>query len=288
MHLPRAGVHQFRRITMTSAYTKKARPLSMFPPLPDALRKKLRPEINHGYSRVASTKWGYAVYRTTYTPESDTMFPIALQKLDDWVEAEFENAPILPGEKGPMMSSFRNKIVDDKALFDGFTVPDIYQHWQDFIRSESRDHFVGSARIADASAKTVRTAYQIPELIHQGDAESNPDTRWNMYSDSLWNLSSFVCIWLDEEALRSIIENPVDLREDNHFDATIKVVMEECNEDTYDRAIYYDGWAYIGLSEVPLAFLHDVLETGPVGEIGVHIWTDAIRNVPHMGSEFWG
>jgi len=107
------------------------------------------------------------------------MFPIALQKLSDWVlaEADKDVRGMGPDDREAVRNSFRNKVMDNKALYNGLTVPEIYQHFQEFIASKSADHFVGSSRIEDTSCKSLMEAYQRPELIEQGDGESDPTAK---------------------------------------------------------------------------------------------------------------
>jgi len=87
-----------------------------------------------------------------------------------------------------------------------------------------------------------------------------------LYRESLWNLSPHLCILLDEESLKSIVEEPVDFHRQD-FGATVKVVMEEMCEDTQDLGAYYEGWSYMEIRRNPLAIVHKKVGNAPIGSL---------------------
>ncbi|KAF6822003.1 hypothetical protein CPLU01_12281 [Colletotrichum plurivorum] len=95
-------------------------------------------ELYYNMGRTCASKthgrgsWGYTVFRTVYTEESDRLFPIAMRRLERWVVQYYVHATRFPmfGEKGEkwkkadgilndyLGSRFRLDVVEDKERLD--------------------------------------------------------------------------------------------------------------------------------------------------------------------------
>lgn len=111
-----------------------------------------KPPNSSGIAFNSSWLWGYAIYRTVYTPESDELWNSALDKLDRWmnyrIDAELRIHKEWAQDPYPervIHESYRNVIIEDKDLLDGASVDRIRQHfkkWKETITGEPGEvHF---------------------------------------------------------------------------------------------------------------------------------------------------
>lgn len=82
--------------------------------------------------------WGYAIYRTVYTPESDVLWPSILSKLNAyvyrsiWYAQNYNSATAYPATQSfdyaaatPEHVCFKNIIMSDGALYANKSIDDI-------------------------------------------------------------------------------------------------------------------------------------------------------------------
>lgn len=98
----------------------------------------LRKFLNHLDIRGRET-WGFAVYRTVYSPESDISFPQAIERLTQFVRLGLEHSvnalgiPHLELEKSQLidkiMERFRLNVFEDQDQFDGCRAYQLAPHF---------------------------------------------------------------------------------------------------------------------------------------------------------------
>ncbi|KAJ5396796.1 hypothetical protein N7509_004909 [Penicillium cosmopolitanum] len=91
--------------------------------------------------------WGYVIYRTTYTVESDTAFPRAIRYIEACLKSEFfdEVTPNLrPRDDDPVQiwSRYKSTIIEDRAQFAGASIKTVRNHFETWVDAqEARDSF---------------------------------------------------------------------------------------------------------------------------------------------------
>lgn len=152
--------------------------------------------------------WGFVIIRTTYTPESDLQWPVAMAKLSDSLRLEMKenyNASIADQER--LIEKFRNLIADDKALYDGMPMNDAILHFDDIIN----ERYNVTLKYSSPEHFEKGRNFRIPELVEQSLAESDPEVKKDLLEASYWNLNSSICLVMDEESLNDLVELPVEL-----------------------------------------------------------------------------
>ncbi|OBT42087.1 hypothetical protein VE00_06563 [Pseudogymnoascus sp. WSF 3629] len=149
--------------------------------------------------------WGFVIIRTTYTPESDLQWPVAMAKLNDWLRLEMKsmsNASVPDQDR--VIKKFKNLVADDKTLYDGLPMSDAVLRFEDILEEQfnttleysSPEHFY----------KTWQ--YRIPELVEQSLVESDPEVKQDLLQASYWRLNEHICLVIDEEVLKDLVELP--------------------------------------------------------------------------------
>ncbi|OBT92235.2 hypothetical protein VE01_09996 [Pseudogymnoascus verrucosus] len=202
--------------------------------------------------------WGFVIIRTIYTPESDLQWPIAMAKLSDWLRVEMKTGSnASDNEQELVVKKFRNLIVDDKTLYDGLPMSDAVLRFEDIL--DEQYNVALNYSTPEHFDKT--WYYRIPEFVEQSLAESNPDVKRDLLEASYWHLNNYICLVIDDESLRDLVELPAELhcfdlalalkeiRE--HPDGTLparriahlKVAMRHSDFDLMDREDWYTQWA---------------------------------------------
>lgn len=106
-------------------------------------RKLLRDICSHHLSADGTPGWGYIIYRTTYTPESTTLFPRVLTLLNNYIRAgidrelheckrnNMDNPDPLPNDE--VWRLHRPTVLDDKAEFDGLSPDGVRAHFESWV-----------------------------------------------------------------------------------------------------------------------------------------------------------
>jgi hypothetical protein len=78
--------------------------------------------------------WGWVIYRTVYTPESDQHWDSVLKALDKLLLADFEyfNYGEDPGAMNVARDSYRNFVLEDKEKYNDATPEDLEIHFRDW------------------------------------------------------------------------------------------------------------------------------------------------------------
>lgn len=101
--------------------------------------------MNHYHRRGT---WGFVIFRTVYTPESDRCFKSVLSKIERHVRAGLARPPFMADERHPaerdclvsmIMARFQNTIFEDKTLFDHATARDLAPYFRLWLADIERD-----------------------------------------------------------------------------------------------------------------------------------------------------
>jgi hypothetical protein len=121
-------------------------------------RESDRPSRNF-LRHIGGRNWGFAIYRTVYTPESEALWPLVLAKLEAyihtsvWADVDGDKPDTQSGEK-PLDSepnrqvSLRLKccIISDPQKFDGVSFSDIGRHFVNVFRNTKMAETPGTSR----------------------------------------------------------------------------------------------------------------------------------------------
>ncbi|KFY72233.1 hypothetical protein V499_07620 [Pseudogymnoascus sp. VKM F-103] len=149
--------------------------------------------------------WGFVIIRTTYTPESDLQWPVAMAKLSDWLRLEMkEKSDASAEDQEHVVGKFRNLIAEDKAKYDGMPMNDAVLRFEDILKEQidiamkysTQEHF----------EKT--WLCRIPELVEQSLVESDPEVKRDLLEASYWHLNQYICLVIDDEVLKDLVEFP--------------------------------------------------------------------------------
>jgi hypothetical protein len=104
----------------------------------------------------SSKPWGYVIYRTTYTPESDSLWPRAINTINTYV-AHFTLETLTEQNKESlyeeMISRLENIPIQDPAL-DGATYEDLRLHFATWLRTQDRRGEPGDRDLPLARSRT--------------------------------------------------------------------------------------------------------------------------------------
>ncbi|RMJ21343.1 hypothetical protein PHISP_07783 [Aspergillus sp. HF37] len=88
-----------------------------------------------------SWPWGYVIYRTVYTPESDTHWSAALAKFNRYIHYEIDAERRHGSEETDLYPErlvndmYRNVVFSDKDRFDGASIEQIREHFNQWKES---------------------------------------------------------------------------------------------------------------------------------------------------------
>jgi hypothetical protein len=96
--------------------------------------------------------WGFAIYRTVYTPESDLLWEGTIAKLDEYVinsiwrymgvtnlEVEEGEDQLDPGPTREACARYRNLIMSDREKYDGASIDEVADHFTDWADDTNND-----------------------------------------------------------------------------------------------------------------------------------------------------
>ncbi|KAH7377961.1 hypothetical protein BKA64DRAFT_687615 [Cadophora sp. MPI-SDFR-AT-0126] len=128
-------------------------------PLRREHRRPVRLFLRQNISSLWPT-WGYTIYRTAYTPESESAWPSLLTKLVAYIHYEifeeirehekyFEltHGPLAPSPNEEVWATYKPRIMSDKGLYDGASVEDIRRFWKADV--EGRGEPINGSRTGD-------------------------------------------------------------------------------------------------------------------------------------------
>ncbi|OBT50514.1 hypothetical protein VE04_08766 [Pseudogymnoascus sp. 24MN13] len=189
-------------------------PLQVIPGSPRFKREWQRP-ICRKLRSLHQPTWGFTVFRTVYTPQSDVQFPLFLSKLDVYVKNNIDDELRSDRFSGPsteplfdsgpneeMKRRYANDVIEDPVL-DGASVDDVRDAFTKWLKDNGVDL-----------------------EMHQLYARHR------------------VCIMVDEDVLDSVAAGPEDPNQSHEFeDVWVKVV-----EYLAPGEQEWQGWLKVGLN----------------------------------------
>lgn len=86
--------------------------------------------------------WGYVIYRTVYTPESDSQWETAIQRLDAYTRFDFFQTPSPDEERqrvcDAIAAKYHNTIFQDQEAFDAASPDDLREHFLNWLAQQGR------------------------------------------------------------------------------------------------------------------------------------------------------
>jgi hypothetical protein len=174
---------------------------------------------------MRESQWGYVIYRTVYTAESDSVWDSVIAKLDAYVHKEIESdiwehanripnpvldnpdeelVPFDPQPNQEVIAKYNNIIISNRENFDGTSIDDVANHFMDWV-----------------------------------DDPNNLDR---------FRVQRQICLLIDEEVLWWLMDAPPQPPLDRNSDVYIKVVDGDYNPDASRNLDAsgnprYTGWA---------------------------------------------
>lgn len=181
------------------------------------LRREWERQVCRKLRDLHQPNWGFAIFRTVYTPESDAQFALFLARLRTYVDYSIDGdlrpTPFMPPstepqfDNGPneeMKRRFVNNVVEDRSL-DGADTDAVRNAFARWLEGQGVD--IGSRQL---------------------------DARHR------------VCIMVDEAVLYSVAAAPEDPSEDHELDAVwVKVVEYLAPGDSE-----WQAWLKVGLNAI--------------------------------------
>lgn len=97
---------------------------------------------------IGGRNWGFAIYRTVYTPESNALWPLVLAKLEAYIhtsiwadvdsdkpDAQAGENPLDPEPNRQVSLRLKCVMISDPNKFDGASISDIGQHFVNTFRN---------------------------------------------------------------------------------------------------------------------------------------------------------
>ncbi|OBT96666.1 hypothetical protein VE01_04211 [Pseudogymnoascus verrucosus] len=125
-------------------------PLLVIPGSPRFKREWQRPICRYLRSLHQPT-WGFTIFRTVYTPQSDAQFPLFLAKVDAYVESSIDYelsprnfgvpSPEPPFDSGPneeMKRRYANDVIESPGL-DGASIDDVRAAFTKWLKDNGVD-----------------------------------------------------------------------------------------------------------------------------------------------------
>ncbi|CDM32153.1 hypothetical protein DTO013E5_3632 [Penicillium roqueforti] len=95
--------------------------------------------------------WGYIIYRTVYTPESEKLWPIAMEKLTrvmtTWIKGEL-NYGDDPRPEHLIEESHKDVIISDSSRWDGAGIEQVRGHFAQYLREIKQEEHCEESRFA--------------------------------------------------------------------------------------------------------------------------------------------
>ncbi|OBT99818.2 hypothetical protein VE01_02177 [Pseudogymnoascus verrucosus] len=209
------------------------------------------------YWNSAKSKWGFAIYRTVYTPESDAKWPIAMDRLREWLRSEItEDESVHEDYKGKIYENFLNLVMDDKKLYDGLPITDVKKHFKKWLIENELDYSTNPEAEYDGSI------YQDPEILERAHLQEDETLKQQLIMESYWYLSTRICIVVDEEVLTSLMDIPCPTRGETVTAVWLKIILDAhpyCKEGFLKLNPWYNGWGRMDIRN-GLARTHYLIE----------------------------
>ncbi|KAG9558581.1 hypothetical protein KCU71_g6884, partial [Aureobasidium melanogenum] len=86
--------------------------------------------------------WGWVIYRTVYTPESDLLWPRAIDTINTYLACSLQKTLIESGAEEDyetMIAELENFWMDDASLFDQATFENLHTHFASWLQTQDTE-----------------------------------------------------------------------------------------------------------------------------------------------------
>ncbi|KAJ5323141.1 hypothetical protein N7452_011430 [Penicillium brevicompactum] len=137
-------------------------------------------ELRH--SLATYPDWGFVIYRTTYSTESDTLFPDAIRFIEGCIKEEFfeETKQFSTNEPNEIWAKHRSTIVQDPAQFDGASLETIRAHFEAWVDAQDmRDSWTKWRMCMIIDEESLQTLKGAPiETLEDGSLDADKELRY--------------------------------------------------------------------------------------------------------------
>jgi hypothetical protein len=192
-------------------------------------------DVRRLLTQIRTSNWGFVLYRTVYTPESDILWPDITKKLDAYMHKSiWECNPNVdayeldPEPNRQACALLKNEIMDDKAKFDGATIKEIMNHYVDLMG--------------------YRDWNELPDPMAP---KISPFCRAHPH------INRHMCLLIDQEGLEAVRDAPTPLPKTDEPVLYIKAVDSHFGPQWDEYPPEYTGWAFVNARS--LWYLHQDL-----------------------------
>jgi hypothetical protein len=182
-----------------------------------------------------TSNWGFVLYRTVYTPESDILWPDITKKLDAYIHKsiwesnpKFDAYELDPEPNRQACALLKNEIMDDKAKFDGATIEEIMNHYVDLMG--------------------YRDWNELPDFVAP---------KISPFCKAHPHINRHMCLLIDQEVLEAVRDAPTPLPKTDELVLYIKAVDSHFGPQWDEYPTEYTGWAFVNARS--LWYLHQDL-----------------------------
>ncbi|OJJ70184.1 hypothetical protein ASPBRDRAFT_45481 [Aspergillus brasiliensis CBS 101740] len=135
-------------------------------------------------------RWGYTIYRTTFSAQADAAFPAILRYLDTCIKKSLlsecasysENSPgVDPAIYQGIRDKYQSTVIEDAARFAGASMETVRDHFEAFVEGQNRRGLFNSDRmcivIDEESLLTLLNA-SVEGLEAEGPSHVHETTRF--------------------------------------------------------------------------------------------------------------
>ena len=167
--------------------------------------------------------WGFIIYRTVYTPESEELWPIVMERmahqLHRGIECELDHPMELHGDESRpeqlIEESHKDVIISDPSRWDGASIEQVRGHFAVYLRKIKQEDYSEESRFASCLVVDERSLKSIAKEDRNGfvgvvDGRYNPEERydnpsyrgfmrvqikalWDLYVNYDWEPMSTLC-----------------------------------------------------------------------------------------------
>ncbi|KAJ5415787.1 hypothetical protein N7465_004482 [Penicillium sp. CMV-2018d] len=167
--------------------------------------------------------WGYIIYRTVYTPESNELWPIVMERiahqLNRGIECELDYPRERHGDESRpeqlIEESHKDVVISDPSRWDGASLEQVRDHFAVYLRKIKQEDYSEESRFASCLVVDERSLKSIAKDDRNGfvgvvDGRYNPEERydnpsyrgfmrvqikalWDLYVNYDWEPMSTLC-----------------------------------------------------------------------------------------------
>ncbi|KAJ5522028.1 hypothetical protein N7527_006143 [Penicillium freii] len=167
--------------------------------------------------------WGYIIYRTVYTPESEELWPIVMKRmahqLNRGIECELDHPRELHGDESRpeqlIEESHKDVVISDPSRWDGASIEQVRGHFAVYLRKIKQEDYSEESHFASCLVVDERSLKSIAKDDRNGfvgvvDGRYNPEERydnpsyrgfmrvqikalWDLYVNYDWEPMSTLC-----------------------------------------------------------------------------------------------